>query len=105
MNLNGATDQRLGEAFTAIGGGAIDQLSQFKWWEDSANKKHRASYSDENCYGGDILTDSDEADGWRVKQITYPSCATCSTSRPTAPISRSCSAAPGATTPARCSRT
>lgn len=73
VNLNGATDQRLGEAFTAIGGGAvIDQLSQFKWWEDSANKKHRASYSDENRYGGDILTDSDEADGWRVKQITYP---------------------------------
>lgn len=60
-------------AFAAIGGGAaIDQRSQFQWWKDAANTKHDLAYPDDARYGGDILEDSDEADGWRVKQITYP---------------------------------
>lgn len=56
------------------GGGAtgIDQLSQFQWWKDAANGKHRASYADAARYGGDILDASDDADGFRVQQITYP---------------------------------
>jgi hypothetical protein len=54
------------------GGSAIDQLDQFHWWKDAANAKHKASYPDPNRYGGDILTDADNTDGWRVKQITYP---------------------------------
>lgn len=71
--LGSASDQRLQEAFAAIGGGsAIDQLSQFAWWKDSANAKHALAYSDANRYGGDILDDADNAKGWRVQQITYP---------------------------------
>jgi hypothetical protein len=56
------------------GGGAagIDQLSQFEWWKDAANGKHKASYPDAARNGGDILGTSDNADGWRVQQITYP---------------------------------
>ncbi|MET0929444.1 MAG: Ig-like domain-containing protein [Aeromicrobium sp.] len=56
------------------GGGAagIDQLSQFAWWKDAANGKHKASYNDVARWGGDILTDADNADGFRVQQLTYP---------------------------------
>jgi len=73
VKLDGATGQELQDAFATIGGGAaIDQLSQFAWWKDSANAKHALSYPDANRYGGDILDDADDADGWRIKQITYP---------------------------------
>lgn len=60
-------------ALSAAGGAAgIDQLSQFAWWKDAANKKHDLSYASDARYGGDIITDADNADGWRIKQITYP---------------------------------
>lgn len=73
VKLDGATGQELQNAFAAIGGGAaIDQLSQFKWWKESSNAKHTLSYPDANRYGGNILDDADDAEGWRVKQITYP---------------------------------
>lgn len=59
--------------FASVGGAAtIDAIDQFGWWKDSANRKHKASYADEARYGGDVLTDADAADGWRVKQVTYP---------------------------------
>lgn len=61
------------DALTAAGGGAvIDQLSQFSWWKDSANAKHDLAYADDARYGGNIIDDTDNADGWRIKQITYP---------------------------------
>ena len=60
-------------ALTTAGGGAvIDQLSQFAWWKDSANHKHDLAYPNDAVSGGDILDDSDNVDGWRVQQITYP---------------------------------
>ncbi|MGO4255897.1 Ig-like domain-containing protein [Marmoricola sp. RAF53] len=60
-------------ALTAAGGAAtLDQKSQFDWWKDAANKKHDLAYADDARYGGNILDDADDADGWRVKQITYP---------------------------------
>ncbi|MBN9613302.1 MAG: hypothetical protein J0H64_07570, partial [Actinobacteria bacterium] len=77
--LSTATDQQLQGAFAAIGGGAaIDQLSQFAWWKSAANSKHRLDKSDadghydDKRYGDDILDDADNAQGWRVQQITYP---------------------------------
>jgi hypothetical protein len=61
------------ETITAAGGGAvIDELSQFQWWKSAANRKHDLSYADDARYGGDILDDADDADGWRVRQLTYP---------------------------------
>lgn len=54
------------------GAAAIDAIDQFHWWKDAANSKHKASYPDTIRYGGDILTDADNAEGWRIKQITYP---------------------------------
>lgn len=75
VNLSSDPDvaAAIGVAFTAAGGGAVvDQLDQFQWWKYSANKKHDLAYPDDARYGGDILDDADAADGWRVKQITYP---------------------------------
>jgi hypothetical protein len=63
----------VGTTLTAAGGGAvIDALDQFHWWKSAANGKHAASYADAQRYGGDILTDADAADGWRIQQVTYP---------------------------------
>jgi len=75
VNLTTTSDAtaEIAAAFTAVGGGAvIDQLGQFEWWESSANRKHDLAYADDARYGGDILEDSDAADGWRVQQVTYP---------------------------------
>jgi hypothetical protein len=57
---------------TGAGTGAVTELGQFQWWKGAANKKHDLSYPDDARYGGDIITDADNADGWRVKQVTYP---------------------------------
>lgn len=59
-------------AVATVGGASVDQLSQFAWWKSSANRKHDTAYPDDARYGGDILTDADDADGWRIKQVTYP---------------------------------
>jgi len=75
VNLSTTTDAaaEVADAFTAIGGAAgIDQLSQFAWWESSANRKHNLAYPDDARYGGDILDDADDAAGWRIQQVTYP---------------------------------
>jgi hypothetical protein len=73
LTTNADVPGAIGTAFTAAGGGVvIDQLGQFDWWKASANRKHDLAYTDDARYGGDILTDADNADGWRVKQITYP---------------------------------
>lgn len=73
LSDSAAVPADIASALTAAGGAnTIDQLSQFQWWKDSANKKHDASYASDARYGGDIVTDADNADGWRVQQITYP---------------------------------
>ncbi|MET3963050.1 hypothetical protein ABIE44_002984 [Marmoricola sp. OAE513] len=77
VNLSTTDTANVGSAVTAAltaGGGAagIDQISQFQWWKSAANKKHDLAYPDDARYGGDILEDSDDADTFRVKQITYP---------------------------------
>ena len=44
----------------------------FEFWKDEANRRHSTTYADASLYGGEILDDSDAADGWRVQPITYP---------------------------------
>jgi hypothetical protein len=44
----------------------------FQFWKDEANRRHNSTYADASIYGGDILTDEDNTDGWRVQPITYP---------------------------------
>jgi len=59
-------------ALASVGGSAIDSRSQFEWWKSAANFKHDLTYPDDARYGGDILEDADNADGWRIQQVTYP---------------------------------
>jgi len=73
LSTDATVDASLATALTNAGGGAvIDELSQFEWWKDSANTKHNTAYADDARYGGDILTNDDNANGWVIKQITYP---------------------------------
>lgn len=75
VNLSSVSDANgaVASALAAAGGGAVvDQLGQFEWWKSSANRKHDLSYPNDLINGGDIITDADGVDGWRVKQITYP---------------------------------
>ncbi|MEN0129199.1 MAG: Ig-like domain-containing protein [Brevundimonas sp.] len=62
---------------TLLDGGAVatPDLSvntQFEFYKDEVNRRHTTSYTDAVKYGGNILSDSDNADGWRIQQLSYP---------------------------------
>nr|WP_158615116.1 Ig-like domain repeat protein [Cellulomonas sp. PhB150] len=46
--------------------------TQFEFYKDEVNRRHTATYTDATKYGGTILADSDDAQGWRVQQLSYP---------------------------------
>nr|WP_158580711.1 Ig-like domain-containing protein [Cellulomonas rhizosphaerae] len=46
--------------------------TQFEFYKDEVNRRHTSSYTDATKYGGNILADSDNAEGWRVQQLSYP---------------------------------
>ena len=56
----------------AVPVGSYATNTAFQFWKDEANRRHNTTYADASIYGGDILTDADNADGWRVQPITYP---------------------------------
>jgi len=62
-----------------LDGGAVStpDLSvntQFEFYKDEVNRRHTttAAYADATKYGGNILADSDDTDGWRIQQLSYP---------------------------------
>ncbi|HWJ84386.1 MAG TPA: Ig-like domain-containing protein, partial [Cellulomonas sp.] len=62
---------------TLLDGGAVTtpDLSvntQFEFYKDEVNRRHTSSYTDATKYGGAILDDADNVDGWRVQQLSYP---------------------------------
>lgn len=60
-------------AIDAVGGEHLVAVDQFHWWKSAANAKQVAQAS-APARGSEnpVVTDADDADGWRVNQITYP---------------------------------
>lgn len=72
LSTDASAAANIGSHFQSVGGANFDQVSQFDWWKDSANVKHDLAYADDAKFGGDILTNADDDNGWVIKQITYP---------------------------------
>jgi thiol-disulfide isomerase/thioredoxin len=60
-------------AIDDIGAANLDEADQFAWWKDEVNAKQvtQASGAHQGA-GTPVLADADNADGWRIEQITYP---------------------------------
>ncbi len=60
-------------AIGRVGASRLSEISQFEWWKDEVNERHHEQAA--NTYAGKdvpVITDADNADGWRIEQITYP---------------------------------
>jgi hypothetical protein len=73
VNLSTAADTAasLAAAFTTVGGPTIDTIDQFQWWK-AENNRRLALQADAVRYGSTVLDDTDNANGWHVRQLTYP---------------------------------
>jgi hypothetical protein len=60
-------------AIGTAGAANLDALDQFEWWKDEVNAKQleQASTTAQGS-GHPVLADADDADDWRIDQITYP---------------------------------
>jgi hypothetical protein len=60
-------------AIGTVGGSDITGIDQFAWWKSSVDSKE-VTQAPSNADGGNVpvISDADNADGWRVDQITYP---------------------------------
>ena len=71
-----AYEDAVKETLLAAGGTAghpdLSVSTQFEFYKDETNRRHSATYTDATKYGGEILSDADATDGWRVQQLTYP---------------------------------
>jgi hypothetical protein len=60
-------------AIGRVGGANLATPDQFDWWKSAANARQlQASPNPHQGPNVPVLTDADDADGWRIEQITYP---------------------------------
>jgi hypothetical protein len=60
-------------AIGTVGASQLAAVDQFAWWKSEVNAKQVAQ-APSTARGADVpvLTDADDADGWRINQVTYP---------------------------------
>ncbi len=60
-------------AINAAGAATLVEVDQFAWWKSAANAKQLVqSPNPANSSGAPVVKDSDDDDGWRINQVTYP---------------------------------
>jgi thiol-disulfide isomerase/thioredoxin len=60
-------------AINGVGAANLATLSQFDWWKSSVNWRQTfTSTTDARGKQVPVLSDADNADGWRINQVTYP---------------------------------
>ena len=60
-------------AIAGVGAANLAKLDQFAWWKSSINwRQSFTSTTDARGKQVPVLTDADDADGWRINQVTYP---------------------------------
>lgn len=60
-------------AIGTVGGANLAKPDQFAWWKSAANARQlQASPNAQQGASVPVLTDADDADDWRIEQITYP---------------------------------
>ncbi|SKB03885.1 Ig-like domain-containing protein [Aeromicrobium choanae] len=52
--------------------GSYATNTNFTFQKDEVNRRHSASYPNAETHGGEILTDADSTDGFRIQTVTYP---------------------------------
>ncbi|MDA0158950.1 hypothetical protein OM076_01635 [Solirubrobacter ginsenosidimutans] len=68
-----ASPAAVSAAINSVGGANLATLSQFDWWKSSVNWRQTfTSTTDARGKQVPVLTDADNADGWRINQVTYP---------------------------------
>lgn len=68
-----ATRTKVTTAIDGVGAANLTRVDQFAWWKSEANVRHKL-YVTSPIQGRDVdvVTDADNANGWRVNQISYP---------------------------------
>lgn len=60
-------------AIGTVGGANLAKPDQFAWWKSATNARQlQASPGPHQGADVPVLTDADDADDWRIEQITYP---------------------------------
>lgn len=60
-------------AIGTVGASNLAKPDQFDWWKSAANARQlQASPNSHQSANVPVLTDADDADDWRIEQITYP---------------------------------
>jgi hypothetical protein len=68
-----ATTQAVSTALTVAGGASqLAEADQFAFWKDEVNAKNATQSSATGGASHTILSEADNADGWRIRQVPYP---------------------------------
>ncbi|WP_038951831.1 Ig-like domain-containing protein [Aeromicrobium massiliense] len=69
-----AYEDQVEDVLGSVPASSYTPRSNFTFLKDEVNRRHTSTpaYADASKFGGEILADSDAADGWRIQTVTYP---------------------------------